>query len=178
MSAVVFFILLAGFLLIRQPYALLLALALAVLDFIPILGSGTAMVPWAVIDLFTGQLRHGVGLMVVWGVVALFRQVAEPKILGGQTGLPPILSLISVYVGMRLAGVPGMILGPVLCLVVLNVCRSGILDPALADVKLAVSDLGAILKGGEQVSEDVWTEARAREGPQGPDTSPSRREDN
>ena len=178
MSAVVFFILLAGFLLIRQPYALLLALALAVLDFIPILGSGTAMVPWAVIDLFTGQLRHGVGLMVVWGVVALFRQVAEPKILGGQTGLPPILSLISVYVGMRLAGVPGMILGPVLCLVVLNVCRSGILDPALADVKLAVSDLGAILKGGEQVSEGVWTEARAREGPQGPDTSPSRREDN
>ena len=87
--------------------------------------------------------------MVVWGVVALFRQLAEPRILGGQTGLSPILSLISVYVGMRLAGVPGMILGPVLCLVALNIFRSGVLDAALADMKLAAADLGAILKGGE-----------------------------
>lgn len=150
MSVVVFFILLVGFLLIRQPYALLLALGLAVLDFIPILGSGTAMVPWAVMDLFTGQFRHAVGLMVVWGLVALFRQVAEPKILGGQTGLPPILSLMSVYVGMQLAGVAGMILGPVLCLVVLNICRSGVLDPTLRDLKLAWIDLGAILKGGQE----------------------------
>ena len=148
LSAGVFVILLAGFFLIHQPYALLLALALAVLDFIPILGSGTVMVPWAVIDLFTGQLRHAVGLMVVWGLVALFRRVGEPKILGNQTGLSPLLSLASVYVGMQLAGVAGMILGPVLCLVVLNVLRSGILDNVTADIRLAAGDISALLKGG------------------------------
>ena len=148
MSAGVFVILLAGFFLIHQPYALLLALALAVLDFIPILGSGTVMVPWAVIDLFTGQLRHAVGLMVVWGLVALFRRVGEPKVLGNQTGLSPLLSLGSVYVGMQLAGVAGMILGPVLCLVVLNVLRSGILDNVTADIRLAAGDISALLKGG------------------------------
>lgn len=148
LSAGVFFILLAGFFLIHQPYALLLALALAVLDFIPILGSGTVMVPWAVIDLFTGQLRHAVGLMVVWGLVALFRRVGEPKVLGNQTGLSPLLSLASVYVGMQLAGVAGMILGPVLCLVVLNVLRSGILDNVTADIRLAAGDISALLKGG------------------------------
>lgn len=148
LSAGVFVILLAGFFLIRQPYALLLALALAVLDFIPILGSGTVMVPWAVIDLFTGQFRHAVGLMVVWGLVALFRRVGEPKVLGDQTGLSPLLSLVSVYVGMRLAGVTGMILGPVLCLVVLNILRSGILDNVTADIRLAAGDISALLKGG------------------------------
>ena len=148
LSAGVFVILLAGFFLIHQPYALLLALALAVLDFIPILGSGTVMVPWAVIDLFTGQLRHAVGLMVVWGLVALFRRVGEPKVLGNQAGLSPLLSLASVYVGMQAAGVLGMVLGPVLCLVVLNVLRSGILDNVTADIRLAAGDISALLKGG------------------------------
>lgn len=93
---------LVGFLLIRQPYAVLLALVLAVLDFIPIIGSGTVMVPWAVIDLITGNWSHALGLMVVWGIICVFRRVAEPKAVGSQTGLSPILSLISLYVGMRL----------------------------------------------------------------------------
>ena len=150
LSVGVFFILLGGFLLIRQPYALLLALALAVLDFIPILGSGTAMVPWAVIDLITGDYRHALGIMAVWGLVALFRRLGEPKILGNQTGLSPLTSLVSVYVGMKVAKVWGMILGPVVCLVVRNVLRSGVLDDALADLRLAGRDLGAILRGGQE----------------------------
>lgn len=142
----VFAILLVGFLLIRQPYAVLLALLLAVLDFIPIIGSGTVMVPWAILDLMTGNWFHAVGLMVVWGIICVFRRVAEPKAVGSQTGLSPILSLVSMYVGMQLAGVLGMILGPVLFLVVLNVCRTGIFDGLAADLSLAVRDTAAILR--------------------------------
>lgn len=143
----VFFILLLGFLLVRQPYFLLLALALAVLDFIPIIGSGTVMVPWAVVDVVLGDYRHALGLMAVWGLVVLFRRVAEPKILGDQTGLSPLLSLVSVYVGMKVAGVLGMILGPVVCLVGLSLVRSGVLDRSLADLRLAAADLSALLRG-------------------------------
>jgi len=150
LSVGVFFILLAGFLLIRQPYAILLAFLLAVLDFVPILGSGTVLVPWAFIDLFLGRFRHAVGLMVVWGVVALFRRVGEPKVLGNQTGLSPILSLVSVYVGMKLSGVLGMVLGPVLCLVVLNIGRAGVFDNILADLRLAAGDISAILRPREE----------------------------
>lgn len=149
LSVGVFFILLVGFFLVRQPYALLLALALAVLDFIPILGSGTVMVPWAAADALLGDFRHALGLMAVWGLVVLFRRVAEPKILGDQTGLSPLLSLVSVYVGMKLRGVAGMILGPILCLVALNLIRSGVLDRSLADLRLAAGDLAAILRGGD-----------------------------
>lgn len=148
LSIGVFFILMGGFLLVRQPYFLLLALALAVLDFIPIIGSGTVMVPWAAVDLVMGDYRHALGLMAVWGLVALFRRVGEPKILGDQTGLPPLLSLASVYVGMKAGGVAGMILGPVLCLVALNLLRSGVLDRSLADLRTAFWDISAILRGG------------------------------
>lgn len=157
LSVGVFFILLFGFMLIQQDYALLLALGLAlvlaVLDFIPVVGAGTVMVPWAFIDLFTGSFRHAVGLMVVWGIIVLFRRVAEPKVLGGQTGLSPILSLVGVYVGMKLGGVLGMILGPVVCLVVINVYRSGVLDNVLADVRLAAGDISAILRSGQKPEE-------------------------
>lgn len=151
-SVGVFAVLLAGFLLLRQPYAVLLALLLAVLDFIPIIGSGTVMVPWAVIDLATGNYVHAVGLMVVWGIICVFRRVAEPKAVGSQTGLSPILSLVSMYVGMRLAGVAGMILGPILCLVALNVCRTGVFDGLAADLSLAARDTAALL--GDRPSRD------------------------
>ena len=146
LSVVVFVILLLGFLLIGQPYSVLLAFLLAVMDFIPIIGSGTAMIPWAVVDLLMGNYRHAAELMVIWGIIALFRRVAEPKVVGDQTGLSPILSLVSIYVGMKVAGVAGMIFGPVLCMVILNVYKLGVLDGVIRDLKLAASDLSALLK--------------------------------
>lgn len=82
LSVVIFFILLVGFVVINQPYSVLLAFLLAVLDFIPIVGSGTVIVPWAVADLFLGEYRHAVELMVIWGIIALFRRGAEPKVVG------------------------------------------------------------------------------------------------
>lgn len=148
LSAVISVILLVGFLIMGEPYALLLAFILGVMDFIPIIGSGTAMVPWAVIDVVLGNYSHAVALMVVWGIIAVFRRVAEPKVVGDQTGLSPIASLVSIYVGMRLGGVVGMILGPVVCLVALSILRGGVLDGAAADVRLAAADVMALLRSG------------------------------
>lgn len=149
LSGVIFLILLLGFFILGEPYALLLAFVLAVMDFIPIIGSGTAMVPWAVIDVVLGNYRHAIALMVVWGIIAIFRRLAEPKVVGDQTGLSPIASLVSIYVGMRLGGVLGMILGPVVCLILLSVVRGGVLDGTLADLRLAMGDITAILKSGK-----------------------------
>lgn len=112
------------------------------------------MVPWAVLDLFMGNYRHAIELMVIWGIIALFRRVGEPKAVGHQTGLPPVLSLVSIYVGMRLAGVLGMILGPVVVLVVINIGKSGVFDGVLADLSLAAGDISALLKGGSVPPED------------------------
>ena len=145
LSVGVFFILLIGFFLIRQPYGLLLALGLAVMDFIPIIGAGTVMVPWAFIALFMGDYSTAIEQMVIWGIIALFRRVMEPKFVGDQTGLSLILSLVSIYVGMQLGGVLGMILGPTVLLIVLNLGAMGIFHGLRLDVVAATRDVLAIL---------------------------------
>ena len=150
LSLGVFVILTVGFFLMRQPYGLLLAFLFSVLDFIPIIGAGTVMVPWAVICLVTGEYMTAVALMVIWGIICLFRRVAEPKILGSQTGLSPILSLVGIYVGMQMGGVLGMILGPLLLLVLINLWKLGTFDKVIRDIKLAFEDVLALLGGEEE----------------------------
>lgn len=89
LSVGVFFILLMGFFLIGQSYGLLLALGLAMLDFIPIVGAGTIMVPWAFLALFTHDYAQAIQIMLIWGVIAMFRRVGEPKVVGDQTDCRP-----------------------------------------------------------------------------------------
>ena len=150
LSLGVFAILAVGFLFMGQPYGLLLAFALAVLDFIPIIGAGTVMVPWAVVDMVLAQYGEAAALMAVWGVIVLFRRFAEPKILGNQTGLSPILSLVGIYVGMKIGGVLGMVVGPLLLLVCINLAKLGIFQPVLDDLSLAAADINAILRSGRK----------------------------
>ena len=153
LSLGVFLILAVGFFFMGQPYGLLLAFALAVLDFIPIIGAGTVMVPWAVIDMVLAQYGEAAALMAVWGVIVLFRRFAEPKILGDQTGLSPILSLVGIYMGMKLGGVLGMVVGPLLLLVCINLAKLGIFRPVLDDLSLAAADISAILRSGRKPDE-------------------------
>jgi sporulation integral membrane protein YtvI len=153
LSCGVFLILLGGFLLIHQPYALLLALLLALLDFIPIVGAGTVMVPWAVVALFTGDYPTAIQMMVIWGIIVLFRRIMEPKFVGDQTGLSPILSLVGIYVGMKVGGILGMILGPILLLVLLNLAGMGMFHSLRLDVESAARDIFAILS--ERVEDDA-----------------------
>ena len=146
LSVGVFFILLVGFFLIGQSYGLLLALGLAMLDFIPIVGAGTIMVPWAFLALFTHDYAQAIQIMLIWGVIAMFRRVGEPKVVGDQTGLSPILSLVSIYVGMRLGGVLGMVLGPTVALIALNLVKLGLFEGLRLDLAAAAEDIMALLR--------------------------------
>ena len=84
----------------------------------------------------------------------VFRRVAEPKILGDQTGLSPILSLVGIYVGMKLGGVLGMVVGPLLLLVCINLAKLGIFRPAMNDLALAARDINAVLRSGRKPQEE------------------------
>lgn len=88
--------------------------------------------------------------MVIWGIICLFLPAGRAQILGDQTGLSPILSLVGIYVGMRLGGVLGMIVGPLLLLVVINLWKLGTFDPVVCDLKLAIGDISALLASGRQ----------------------------
>ena len=101
-----------GLALLRVPYAFILALLLAAVDLLPLLGTGIILIPWALLCLLLGQVRLGIGLLVLYAVATLVRQILEPKLIGEGLGLHPLVSLFSMYAGLKLFGVWGMILAP------------------------------------------------------------------
>jgi len=116
-----------GFLIIGVDYAFLLGIIISIIDTLPILGTGTVLIPWAIISLISGNVSLGISLIILYGIALLVRQLLEPKIIGGQIGLYPLVTLMSMYVGLQIFGFIGMILGPVTILIVRNLIRSGIL---------------------------------------------------
>ena len=115
---VTFLQLLTGLLLLRREYALLLALLIALMDALPIFGAGMALLPWAAVLAIWGDVVGALGLTALYLVVWLVRSFLEPKLLGKSGGLPPLPSLLAIYVGWQAAGIAGMIVGPLLLLLV------------------------------------------------------------
>lgn len=109
-----FVLLLLGFFIIGVPYALLLSAVFALLDLLPILGVGTMLIPWGVFCLATGNGKLGISLLVLYGIIAVIRQIVEPKILGKRLGVPPLLMLFCLYAGLSVFGFWGIFIGPVL----------------------------------------------------------------
>lgn len=118
--------LLAAFLLLGVGNAAVLAAVTAAIDALPVFGTGVVLVPWALAALLLGQTRRGLGLLVCWGVTELVRNVAQAKLLGDQIGLDPLVSLLSVYVGWRVAGVGGMLLFPPVLMALIRLNDRGV----------------------------------------------------
>ena len=111
--SVTFVELLLGLLLIRQPYALLLAAIIAVIDALPVFGTGTFLLPWAALCLLLQQTPKAIALGAIYAVITLVRSFLEPKVMAAQVNLPPLAALIAMYIGFCTMGVTGMILFPV-----------------------------------------------------------------
>ncbi|MGN1095975.1 MAG: sporulation integral membrane protein YtvI [Eubacteriales bacterium] len=109
-----------GFLFLRIRYALLLGVVTAFIDILPVFGSGTVLIPYAVIEFIKGNFALGIGLVALYGIVTLVRQISEPRIMGKSLGIHPIISLLSVYAGYRFFGVIGMIFLPLTAVMIKN----------------------------------------------------------
>lgn len=114
LCAVTWGIVSAGFLLLGVPNGVLWAAAVALVDAVPILGTGTVLVPWAVVCLLQGESLRAIGLLCTYGAAMMTRTVLEPKLVGSQLGLDPLTTLGALYVGYRFWGFPGLLLTPVL----------------------------------------------------------------
>ncbi len=114
-----------GLALLRVPYAFILALLIALVDFLPLLGTGIVLIPWAAVSLLLGEVKLGIGLLVLYAVSTVIRQILEPKLIGDGLGLHPLLSLAAMYAGLRLFGVWGMILAPLVTAGVKSVLTEG-----------------------------------------------------
>lgn len=118
---------LAGLLLLRQDNALLIALAIAVFDIFPIVGAGMILVPWGIVMLLSGATGKGVGLIVLYLVEIVVRQIIEPRIVGRQVGLHPLITLIAMYVGSKLFGGIGLFGLPITCAIVASLDAAGVI---------------------------------------------------
>ncbi len=126
---ITFFELTIGFLIIGgsvADYALLLALIISIIDAIPILGTGTVLIPWGVFSLISGDIRIGVMLIVLYLICLCVRQLVEPRLVAHQIGIHPLMILMVMYIGLRLFGLFGMILGPILALIVKQLYIGGL----------------------------------------------------
>ena len=93
-------------------YVVIIALLTAIIDIIPVLGTGSVLIPWAIISFITGNYALGIGLLVMYAIITVIRQVIEPKLVAGQLGLPPFLTLMAMYIGSQIFGVLGIFLLP------------------------------------------------------------------
>ena len=117
LSGVTFGIMALSFLLLRIPYGLLWAFLVALLDAFPILGTGAVLVPWSLVSFLQGDTLRAFGLLGTYAVVTVTRTVLEPRLVGRQLGLDPLVTLVCFYAGFRLWGILGMILAPMLAVV-------------------------------------------------------------
>lgn len=102
-----------GFLILRIPYPALLGIIVAIVDILPVLGTGLILLPWGVTCLVIGNIFLGVGLLLLYVIITIIRNIVEPKLVGEQIGLHPLLTLISMFLGLQLFGLLGLFLFPV-----------------------------------------------------------------
>ena len=107
---IVFLILLAGLGFLKIHYFVLIAFLIAFLDFLPFFGTGTAMIPWAVYEVFMGEYKVAAALLIIYVVTQAVRQLIQPKLVGDSVGLNPLVTLLLLYIGYRVGGVIWMIL--------------------------------------------------------------------
>lgn len=123
LMTITFAILLAGFLLLRIPYGFVWAAGVAVVDAVPILGTGTILLPWALVSLLQGKQLLAIGLLVLYGITFVTRTALEPKIIGRSLNLDPLLTLIFLYVGFHFWGFLGLVFTPILASAVISALK-------------------------------------------------------
>ncbi len=116
-----------GFLLLRVDLFLLLAALVALVDALPVFGTGTVLLPWALVTFLSGDWKLALGLLALYGLVSLVRSLLEPKLVGDKVGLPPLAALFAMYLGFKALGVPGMILAPLAAIFVKRLHDSGVI---------------------------------------------------
>ena len=114
-------ILMAGLLFLRIPHGILLAFAISLVDAFPVLGTGTVLLPWALILWLQGDSARAVGVLGIYAIISVTRSVLEPKLVGRQLGLDPLITLFALYAGFKLWGLAGMILSPMLAVTVVQI---------------------------------------------------------
>lgn len=112
-----------GLFIFRTPHALWIGIGIGICDALPFLGTGTVLIPWALIEVFSGEYKKAVCYLFLYLICSFIRQILEPRLVGQKLGLPPLAVLMSIYIGIQVYGTQGVILGPISALLIYELYR-------------------------------------------------------
>jgi len=117
LSLMTFTMAMIGLTILKVPYTALLSLLIVIVDILPILGTGSVLIPWAVIAILQDNQFLGIGLIILFSVITIVRRIVEPKVYSSSLGISPLAAFISLYIGYKLMGLPGVFLGPIMVII-------------------------------------------------------------
>lgn len=132
----IYLMLVIGLFFLKVRYTPLVALGIAFLDFLPVFGTGTVMIPWAIVEILSNDYKMAVGLLIIWCTGQLVRQVIQPKIVGDSIGMDAIPTLFLLFIGYKAAGVMGMILAVPIGIIVVNLYEEGVFDTTKQSIQI------------------------------------------
>ncbi len=138
---VVYVLLVIGLFILKVNYVLLVAFVIAFLDMLPFFGTGTVLAPWAVIKVLSNDYKMAVGLLVLYAVTQLVRQVIQPKIVGDTIGMNPLATLFFMYIGYKVSSIIGMIIAVPIGMILINLYHAGVFDNQIRCVQELVKDI-------------------------------------
>ncbi len=130
-----------GFTVLRVRYAFLIAVGVAFLDLLPFFGTGTVLIPWAIIKFLSGDYTMVIGLLIIWGAGQLARQLIQPRIVGESVGLAPLPTLFLLFIGYKAAGVVGMIIAVPVGIILLTMYEEGVFDTTINSLRVLYASL-------------------------------------
>lgn len=116
-----------GLKIIGVRYAFIISILIAFIDILPVLGTGSVYIPWGIISILNGNVRLGISLFIIYGIITVVRYLIEPKIVGHHIGIHPLVTLISMFAGAKIFGIGGIILGPTIVVIIVATQNSGML---------------------------------------------------
>lgn len=109
-----------GLVLLHNEYALLIGVGIAIMDALPVLGIGLALIPWAIVVLMSGDIYQAAILFTIFLICQIVREVLEPRLIGNRIGVKPLFTLIAMYIGVKLFSIAGFFLGPIGLIVIIT----------------------------------------------------------
>lgn len=143
-------LLVLGLWVLKVDYAFLIAIGIAFLDFLPVFGTGTVLMPWAVIKVLSADYKMAVGLLIIWCGGQLARQIIQPKIVGDSIGVPPIPTLFLLFIGYKAAGVFGMIIAVPIGIILMNMYEEGVFDTTKNSIKILLAGINSFRRLDEK----------------------------
>jgi len=135
-----------GFEIMNISYSLLLATLIAALDFLPVFGTGAVFWPWIIVDLIAGNYKQAIFLGVMYLACQLIKQLLQPKMVGDSVGMNPLATLVYMFVGYRIGGVLGMIIGIPVGMILVSFYKAGLFDRLIKGTKILIHDINEFRK--------------------------------